>query len=245
MTVDSSAPATRTSACAGASRFACARRARPVTRSTPGCSTADPGEYDRLVRSLTINVTKFFRNWDTYAALDQKVIPALWERGERELRVWSAGCSSGEEPYSAAILMHKHAAETGQLSRLDSVSIVGTDIDTDSLGEAERAFYGESALGDTPAELRERYFPPVAGNVHDASRGQTARRRFSCATCSGRRRRWKTSTSSCAGTSSSTSSARPRTLCSRNSIGRLHPVASSFSGKWKPSSAIPAACFRR
>ena len=52
------------------------------------------------MRSLTINVTKFFRNWDTYSAIEQKVIPALWERRERELRVWSAGCSSGEEPYS-------------------------------------------------------------------------------------------------------------------------------------------------
>jgi chemotaxis protein methyltransferase CheR len=146
-------------------RFAVRMRAKGTSSHAEyaGMLDADPGEYDRLVRSLTINVTKFFRNWDTYAALDQKVIPALWERGERELRIWSAGCSSGEEPYSAAILMHKHAAETGQLSRLESLSIVGTDIDTDSLGEAERAFYGESALGDTPADLRERYFPPVAG----------------------------------------------------------------------------------
>jgi chemotaxis protein methyltransferase CheR len=146
-------------------RFAVRMRAKGTSSHAEyaGMLDADPGEYDRLVRSLTVNVTKFFRNWDTYAALDQKVIPALWERGEYELRVWSAGCSSGEEPYSTAILMHKHAAGTGQLSRLDSVSIVGTDIDSDSLGEAERAFYAESSLGDTPAGLREQYFPPVAG----------------------------------------------------------------------------------
>jgi chemotaxis protein methyltransferase CheR len=124
---------------------------------------ADPREYDRLMRSLTINVTKFFRNWDTFAALEQKVIPALWERGERELRIWSAGCASGEEAYSVGILMHKHAAETNHGSQLQAVSIVGTDIDTHCLGEAERAFYGEAALGDTPAGLRARYFPEVAG----------------------------------------------------------------------------------
>lgn len=124
---------------------------------------ADPLEYDRLMRSLTINVTKFFRNWDTFAAIEQKVIPALWERRERELRVWSAGCASGEEPYSVSILMHKHAAETNHGSPAQVVSIVGTDIDTNCLGEAERAFYGEAALGDTPAGLRERYFPEVAG----------------------------------------------------------------------------------
>jgi chemotaxis methyl-accepting protein methylase len=83
-------------------------------------------------------------------------------RDEHETRVWSAGCSSGEEPYSLGILMHRHAAENGGQS-LESVSIVGTDIDTDCLGEAERAVYTESALGDTPADLREKYFPQIAG----------------------------------------------------------------------------------
>ena len=69
-------------------RFAVRMRAKGTSSHAEyaGMLDADPGEYDRLVRSLTINVTKFFRNWDTYAALDQKVIPALWERGERELR---------------------------------------------------------------------------------------------------------------------------------------------------------------
>jgi chemotaxis protein methyltransferase CheR len=124
---------------------------------------SDPREYDRLVRSLTINVTKFFRNWDTYSVIEQKVVPALWDRGERELRIWSAGCSSGEEPYSIGILMHKHAAETNRAGRLGSLSIVGTDIDAACLAEAERALYADAALGDTPAELRRQYFPQVAG----------------------------------------------------------------------------------
>jgi chemotaxis methyl-accepting protein methylase len=128
-----------------------------------GILDADPREYDRLVRSLTINVTKFFRNWDTFSAIQQKVVPALWERGERELRVWSAGCASGEEPYSLAILMHKHAAGQRQLPRLNRVSIVGTDIDAHSLGEAESAAYGETALGDTPAALRRNYFSDAGG----------------------------------------------------------------------------------
>ncbi|HEV7838762.1 MAG TPA: protein-glutamate O-methyltransferase CheR, partial [Gemmatimonadaceae bacterium] len=127
-----------------------------------GMLDRDPREYERLLRSLTVNVTKFFRNWETYSAIDQKVIPALLERDEREIRVWSAGCSSGEEPYSIGILMHKHASGKGD-GRLESVSIVGTDIDTDCLGEAERAVYTEAALGDTPADLREQYFPQIAG----------------------------------------------------------------------------------
>ena len=122
----------------------------------------DPREYDRLMRSLTVNVTKFFRNWETYSVIEKKVIPALWERSDEELRVWSAGCASGEEPYSIGILMHKHAAETRSTARLESVSILGTDIDGECLGEAQRGLYADSALGDTPASLREKYFPRVA-----------------------------------------------------------------------------------
>ena len=54
----------------------------------------DGTEYDRLLDALTINVTKLFRNPETYAAVAQKVVPELWSRGE-PLSVWSAGCSSG------------------------------------------------------------------------------------------------------------------------------------------------------
>lgn len=123
----------------------------------------DPREYDRLIRSLTVNVTKFFRNWDTYSMIADKIIPALWERGERETRIWSAGCSSGEEPYSIGILMHKHAADRQERARLETIKIVGTDIDTERLADAERALYADSALGDTPPALRAHYFPDVAG----------------------------------------------------------------------------------
>jgi chemotaxis protein methyltransferase CheR len=123
----------------------------------------DEREYERLMRSLTVNVTKFFRNWETYSAIDQKVIPDLMERSERELRIWSAGCSSGEEPYSLAILMHRYAASRRDVKRLDDVSIVGTDIDSDCLAEAEAAVYKDSTLGDTPADLHRDYFSRVEG----------------------------------------------------------------------------------
>jgi chemotaxis methyl-accepting protein methylase len=148
----------------------CLRRRIAVrirARGASGCAEyselldKDPREYERLMRSLTVNVTKFFRNWETYSAIEQKLVPALMENG-REIRVWSAGCSSGEEPYSIAILMHRHAGASRGRS-LESVSIVGTDIDSDCLEEADRAVYAEAALGDTPADLREQYFPRVAG----------------------------------------------------------------------------------
>ena len=124
---------------------------------------ADLHEYDRLHRALTINVTKFFRNWDAYAVLEQRVVPQLWERSDPTLHIWSAGCASGEEAYSLGILMHQHAETTGTLDRLDSVAIVGTDIDGHCVRDAERALYAETTLGDTPLALRLKYFPTDDG----------------------------------------------------------------------------------
>ena len=69
----------------------------------------DTLEYDRLIDALTINVTKLFRNFETYTAIAEQVVPALWERPIPQINVWSAGCSSGEEPYSLAALFHRHA----------------------------------------------------------------------------------------------------------------------------------------
>ena len=118
----------------------------------------DTREYDRLLDALTINVTKLFRNWETYDTLSRTVIPALWARPEHEINVWSAGCSSGEEPYSLAILFHRHAEQIGELHRLRRVRIIGTDIDRESLVAAERGAFAEAAFADTPDDIRARYF---------------------------------------------------------------------------------------
>jgi chemotaxis methyl-accepting protein methylase len=119
---------------------------------------SDSGEYDRLLDALTINVTKLFRNWSVYESLTEHVVPVLWKSAEGPIHVWSAGCSSGEEPYSLAILFHRYSALNGQLDRIGRVDVIGTDIDRASLAAAERGQYSESAFDDSPAELRERYF---------------------------------------------------------------------------------------
>lgn len=122
----------------------------------------DVAEYDRLLDALTINVTKLFRNWDAYASMAANVIPELWRRETPEIRVWSAGCSSGDEPYSLAILFHRHAAINGMLPQLSRVHILGTDIDRRCLAAAARGEFDEADFADTPEELRVRYFSPVA-----------------------------------------------------------------------------------
>jgi chemotaxis protein methyltransferase CheR len=116
----------------------------------------DTREYEMLLDALTINVTKFFRNPETFAAIDRELVPALFARAEPRLRIWSAGCASGEEPYSLAILMHRFASTQGR--RFDRVDVLGTDLDRTSLAAAEHAVYLEPTLSDTPPDIRQMYF---------------------------------------------------------------------------------------
>ena len=123
----------------------------------------DGTEYERLLDALTINVTKLFRNWETYEVIAQKVVPALWQREASLINVWSAGCSSGEEPYSLAALFHRHAESVGALADLaDRVRVLGSDIDARCLLDAERGGFEEGDFADTPSDLRRRYFAPEA-----------------------------------------------------------------------------------
>lgn len=115
-------------------------------------------ELDRLVDALTINVTRFFRNWSVWDEAASLVVTPLWRSELPDIRVWSAGCSGGQEALSAAMLFHRHAAVTGTLARIDRVRIVGTDVDRPALSAAERSEYDEADLAEVPADLRERYF---------------------------------------------------------------------------------------
>jgi chemotaxis protein methyltransferase CheR len=120
---------------------------------------ADGAEYEKLLDALTINVTKLFRNWETYAAIAERVVPVLLDRDARHVEVWSAGCSSGEEPYSTAALFHRHAERAGTLDALASrVRVLGSDIDARCLAAAERGAFEEGDFVDTPDDLRSRYF---------------------------------------------------------------------------------------
>lgn len=120
-----------------------------------------PTEYEHLRDALTINVTRFFRNVETWERLAAGFLPPLWEPATGPLRIWSAGCSSGEEAYSLAILAAELAAARGHPEALDRVQVDATDVDRDSLRRAEAARYRSEALMETPAALRARYFEPV------------------------------------------------------------------------------------
>ncbi len=151
-------------------RIAVRMRARGVHTYADYASVLDTDahEYELLLDALTINVTKLFRNWETFRAIEAICLPALWALPDPGLRIWSAGCASGEEAHSLAILMHRYVSDRGESSRLGRVCVMGTDIDRASLEAARRGAYVEAAFADTPAELRERYFSSTAPHVvHD------------------------------------------------------------------------------
>lgn len=115
----------------------------------------DQAEYDRLLDALTINVTKFYRNPETWDLLAARVLPRLWERGRA--RCWSAGCASGEEPYTLAILLLEAASALGA-APLQPPPIDATDFDLCSLARADAGSYPETAFDEMPGRLIERYF---------------------------------------------------------------------------------------
>lgn len=117
---------------------------------------SDPSEYDRLLRVLTISVSKFFRNPETWAVIRETILPDLLGRSEPPV-VWSAGSAAGEEAYSVAILITEILAARGR-SVSNGMRIIGTDIDAASLEAARAAVYPEVALSETPGDIRQRWF---------------------------------------------------------------------------------------
>jgi chemotaxis protein methyltransferase CheR len=118
----------------------------------------DPRELDRLKDAITINVTQFYRNAETWNLVRTALLPQICAEERGEIRAWSAGCSSGEEAYTLAMLIAEHFDGQGTPDRLGMVTVDATDIDRQCLERAQAARYRREALADVPARLAERYF---------------------------------------------------------------------------------------
>ena len=122
---------------------------------------AHPEEVGELVNAFLINVTQFFRDPDAYSYLKSEVLPRLIEQAryhDRVLRFWSAGCATGEEAYSLAMLLT-------DLLGIElpewSIKIFATDVDEAAINFARRGLYSENLLKTVPTEYRERFFERV------------------------------------------------------------------------------------
>ncbi len=120
-----------------------------------------PEEFTTLFNTILINVTGFFRDPASWRHLENVIVPELIGRSDHDhIRVWSAGCASGEEAYSLAMVFAEHL---GVEQFRDRVKIYATDIDEDALAVARQAVYGERELRDVPIGHRDKYFD-VQGN---------------------------------------------------------------------------------
>jgi two-component system, chemotaxis family, CheB/CheR fusion protein len=119
-----------------------------------------PGEFTALFNTILINVTSFFRDPEAWEHLRTEILPQVLEAsGGGQLRVWSAGCSAGQEAYTIAMLLHE---EMGSGFR-ERVKIYATDVDEDALNYARQASYTEREMRGLPDSYRGRYFDLVNG----------------------------------------------------------------------------------
>ena len=121
-----------------------------------------PDEFTALFNTILINVTGFFRDVDAWEYLRTEILESIVasKPADAPIRVWSAGCASGEEAYTLAMSL---AEAVGADAFRDRVKIYATDVDEEQLNEARQATYGEREMQAVPPELAKRYFEP-AGN---------------------------------------------------------------------------------
>ncbi|MGN7381150.1 CheR family methyltransferase [Paenibacillus sp. SAFN-117] len=112
--------------------------------------SSDKGLLNEFLDRMTINVSEFFRNPNRWDALQHKFLPEMIKQGGR-LKCWSAACSTGEEPYTLAMILSEHNA-------LASASLLATDLDEGVLAKAREGFYSERSVQEVPAPLLDKYF---------------------------------------------------------------------------------------
>jgi len=121
----------------------------------------DKEELDNLLATISIHVSQFFRNPDTYRIIEQKILPDLCRRaraaGRSELTIWSAGCASGEEPYSLAMLIDARNANDMNFK------VLASDISEPVLETARKGIYDTTRLKEVPQEVLSQYFLQTDG----------------------------------------------------------------------------------
>ena len=122
-----------------------------------GLLKTDAEEYEKFLDALTINVTKFYRNRETWDAIAECYLPKVWKMRRGRVRCWSAGCASGEEPYTVAILLLEHTRKLN-VAAPTSPRIDATDLDVASIERASTGEYPPKAFDELPAALELRYF---------------------------------------------------------------------------------------
>lgn len=106
---------------------------------------------NQFINYLTINVSEFYRNPNQWEVLEKEILPKLIARKKGRLKVWSAACSTGEEPYSLVMLLNNFFP-------LKDIEVLATDIDEEAMNKAKKGLYAEKSLENLPAGYKNKYF---------------------------------------------------------------------------------------
>lgn len=117
----------------------------------------DKALFEQFVNFLTINVSEFYRNPDQWKLMDENVIPKILANNNRQIKIWSAACSTGDEPYSLAMAFSKHVP-------LSNIKILATDIDKQVIQHAQVGLYNAKSIAGVPEDMKKKYFTQVGAS---------------------------------------------------------------------------------
>ena len=114
----------------------------------------DKGLFEEFINYITINVSEFYRNVEQWKTLDEKIIPELIQKFGKNLKIWSAACSTGDEPYSLVMALSKHLP-------LNQIKIIATDLDKQVIAKAKVGLYTDKSIAAVPQDLKNKFFTKI------------------------------------------------------------------------------------
>ncbi|MFC4768924.1 CheR family methyltransferase [Effusibacillus consociatus] len=117
--------------------------------------------YDEFLDRMTINVSEFFRNANRWQVVMNRIIPELL-KSRTKLKIWSAACSTGEEPYTMALILSKYLP-------MSEIEVLATDIDQNAIDRAKQGVYHARSLEAVPKDLRQKHFTSTGTGMYQIS----------------------------------------------------------------------------
>ena len=117
----------------------------------------DTERFEEFVTYLTINVSEFYRNPDQWQVMDKEIFPELIKKYGKKLKIWSAACSTGDEPYSLVMALSRHVP-------LEMIHITATDLDKQIIAKAKVGLYSAKSVAAVPDDLKKKYFTQLGSS---------------------------------------------------------------------------------
>lgn len=114
----------------------------------------DQKMFEEFVNYLTINVSEFYRNPDQWSIMEKEIVPELIRKFGKNLKIWSAACSTGDEPYSLVMALSRHLP-------LEQIKIYATDLDKQVIAKAKTGLYAEKSIASVPDDFKKKYFTKI------------------------------------------------------------------------------------